>query len=78
MLPIRIESERKNSRCDIKEYDISTPEALANTVVKVAEERHITIFEEKLGKISQEATRNPEEIAAIFTRMIKTMKLPPQ
>lgn len=62
----------------IKEYDISTPEALANTVIKVAEERHITISEEKLGKISQEATRNPEEIAAIFTRMIKTMKLPPQ
>jgi hypothetical protein len=62
----------------INEYDISTPEELASTVAKVAGTLSITITEEKLAKISLEITRNPEEIAAIFRRMIKAMKLPPQ
>lgn len=62
----------------IKEYDISSPEKLVSTVEKVAGTAGITLSNEKRQDITKEVTAHPKEIAAIFSKMIKALALPPQ
>ncbi len=62
----------------IEEYDISSPENLVSTVEKVTSTLDITLSKEERQAITTEVTTHPKEIAAIFSRMIKALALPPQ
>lgn len=62
----------------LKEYDVSSPEALVTTVEGLTDTLGITLSKQELRAIAKEIEAHPKEIADIFSKMIKALALSPQ